>query len=64
MGDVVNLRRARKAKARGDDAKLADANRLKFGRTKAERKLTGATQDLAERTLDGHMLAKDGRKDT
>ena len=54
MGDVVNLRRIRKAKVRDDDVKVADANRLKFGRTKAERKLTDATNRLVEKSLDGH----------
>jgi hypothetical protein len=54
MGDVVNLRRVRKAKSRDDAAKTADANRAKFGRTKAERSLTDATQELAARVLDQH----------
>ncbi len=54
MGDVVNLRRIRKAKVRDDDVKVADANRLKFGRTKAERKLADATNRLVEKSLDGH----------
>lgn len=38
MGDVVNLRTARKRKARGDAAAEAEINRAKFGRTKAEKK--------------------------
>lgn len=54
MGDVVNLRRVRKYKARDEDAKVADANRLKFGRTKAERELTEAKTQLAARALDAH----------
>ena len=54
MGDVVNLRYARKDKVRDDKAKTADANRAKFGRTKAERELTKASEVLAERALDGH----------
>ena len=64
MGDIVNLRRIRKVKARDDKAKVADANRAKFGQTKAERQLTKASKQLSEHTLDGHMLAKDGREDT
>jgi hypothetical protein len=54
MGDVVNLRRVRKAKSRDDQAKVADANRLKFGRTKVERELTEARAHLAEHVLDSH----------
>lgn len=54
MGDVVNLRRVRKAKIRDGQAKQADANRLKFGRTKAEKTLTAAEQAIANKTLDGH----------
>lgn len=53
MAEIVNLNRARKAKARVDAAKTADANRAKFGRTKAERAAEAA--ELARRTalLDG-----------
>ena len=54
MGDVVNLRRARKAKTRSADAKAADANRVQFGRSKAERQQTAAEQTLIERRIDAH----------
>jgi Domain of unknown function (DUF4169) len=54
MGDVVNLRGVRKARARDNEAKVADANRLKFGRTKGERELTEARAQLSERALDAH----------
>jgi Domain of unknown function (DUF4169) len=54
MADIVNLRRARKAKARAEDAKLAEQNRITFGRTKDEKKRTAATKALAEKTWDGH----------
>jgi hypothetical protein len=54
MGDVVNLRRVRKAKSRDDQAKVAEANRLKFGRTKAERTNSDANQSLSKRVLDAH----------
>ncbi len=36
MAEIVNLRRARKAKVREDAAAKADGNRVKYGRTKAE----------------------------
>jgi Domain of unknown function (DUF4169) len=54
MGDIVNLRRVRKNKVREDANAVADANRLKFGRSKAERELTEATKALSERSLDAH----------
>lgn len=59
MGDVVNLRRARKARDRASAEAQAEQNRIAFGRTKAERKLTEAEKTLAERHLDGHRLSDD-----
>lgn len=54
MGEIVNLRRARKAKARQADETKAETNRLAHGRTKAERKLSKAEADAARKKLDGH----------
>lgn len=54
MGEIVNLNRFRKRKAKGAEAREADANRIKFGRTKAEKKLSEAEQALADKSLDGH----------
>ena len=59
MGDVVNLRRARKARDRASAEVQAEQNRIAFGRTKAERKLTEAKKTLAERRLEGHRLSDD-----
>lgn len=59
MGDVVNLRRARKARDRASAEAQAAQNRIDFGRTKAERKLTEAEKTLAERRLEGHRLSDD-----
>ncbi len=53
MADVINLRLARKAKARSDAAQLADANRAKHGQTKAERSARRIDAARAERQLDG-----------
>lgn len=55
MGDIVNLRRARKDRKRRDADATATANRLAFGRTKAERDLTEARNDLDARRIDGHL---------
>ena len=54
MNDIVNLRRARKAKARALAEAEAAANRISHGRTKAEKKLTEAENDAAKRKIDGH----------
>lgn len=59
MGDIVNLRRARKARERADAEALAEQNRIAFGRTKAERKQAEAEKALAERRLEGHRLSDD-----
>ncbi|WP_108397412.1 DUF4169 family protein [Devosia submarina] len=54
MADIVNLRTARKRKAR--DAKNAQAaeNRAKFGRTKAEKDLEKAKAALEVRRIEAH----------
>lgn len=54
MGDVVNLKGARKAKARAQAEAKAQANRAAYGRTKAEKKSTEAEREAADRKLDGH----------
>ena len=54
MAEIVNLRLARKKKARTDKELRASQNRVAFGRTKAERNLTKADRDIAERRLDLH----------
>ncbi|MDB5524176.1 MAG: hypothetical protein JWM58_1939 [Rhizobium sp.] len=56
--DIVNLRQFRKAKARSEKEKSADQNRLLFGRTKAEKTLTRALNDKAEKTLDQGKIDK------
>lgn len=67
MGEIVNLRRARKHRARADADRTAEANRVAFGRTKAEKSLTRAERELAERRIEGHRLdpasppARDGQ---
>ena len=54
MADIVNLRTARKRKAR--DAKDAQAaeNRIKFGRTKADKDLEKAKAALEAKRIDAH----------
>jgi len=61
MAEIVNLRMARKAKAREEAGKQAEANRTKHGRGKAERALSKAEAERAARALEGAKLnrAKD-----
>lgn len=54
--DIINLRKARKTKARKNAVELAAGNRLKFGRSKGERQLATATADLDRRRLEGSKL--------
>lgn len=58
--DIINLRQARKSKSRSQKQQAADANRRKFGRTKAEKAGDKADHEKAERLLEGHRLSGDG----
>ena len=53
MAEVVNLRLARKAKARAGREAAAAANRVAFGRSKAEKEAAKAETARARRLLDG-----------
>jgi len=53
LADIVNLRAARKAKARAEAASDAAANRAAFGRTRARKQADAAERARHERTLDG-----------
>ncbi|MGO8739603.1 DUF4169 family protein [Rhodoblastus sp.] len=56
MGDIVNLRRARKTRAHVKDEEKAQGNRVRFGLSKAERDLAEKSRSLAERRLEAHRL--------
>jgi hypothetical protein len=60
MADVINLKRFKKRNEREQSAKLADANRARFGRTKAERALDEHSKDRARDLLDQHKLDDGG----
>jgi hypothetical protein len=53
LGDIVNLRRARKDKARQAAETAAAANRAQHGRSKPERTKTAAERAQAKAKLDG-----------
>ncbi|MGE6740770.1 DUF4169 family protein [Allorhizobium pseudoryzae] len=61
--EIVNLRLARKAKARSDKERQAEQNRITFGRTKQEKTLTKALNDKAEKQLDQGRLERTGPSD-
>ena len=52
MAEILSLSARRKAQDRAAKRAEADANALKFGRSKAERHLEAAKADKAKRNLD------------
>ncbi|MFG1205357.1 DUF4169 family protein [Xanthobacter aminoxidans] len=58
LGDVVNLHRARKARVRQAADAAASQNRIRFGRTKAERQQQADEHARQERHLEGHALTE------
>lgn len=52
MTNILSLSKARKARARADKEQAAAENRVKFGRTKAEKQLDAARKALAQKRLD------------
>jgi len=54
MSGIINLNKARKARARAEaDAKAAE-NRVAFGRTRAEKEAARAAAERTERTIEAH----------
>jgi vacuolar-type H+-ATPase subunit C/Vma6 len=52
MADVINLNRFRKNKAREDAERQAEENRVRFGRTKAQKQRDAAEAEEAQRRLE------------
>jgi hypothetical protein len=52
--EVVNLNRARKARARDEASAAAAANRVAHGLTKAQKAVARAAKGKARALLDGH----------
>jgi hypothetical protein len=59
MAEIVNLKRARKDKARRERDNEADANRRRFGRTKEQKAADKDAEARARRTLDDKALDRD-----
>lgn len=58
MAKIVNLRRAKKAKARAEKGADAEAARAAFGRTKSEKQASAAEERRAAKTLEAHKREK------
>ena len=62
MGDIVNLRRARKQAERQLAERKASANRLLHGRSKAERELETLRDAKARNELDRHRIVTEDER--
>lgn len=56
MGEIVNLRTARKQAKRRQAEQKAASNRLAHGRSKAERILEQSRSNQARKSLDQHRI--------
>ncbi len=59
MADIVNLKRARKDKALRERQSEAEANRRRFGRTKAQKAADKDAKARAGRELAGKALNRE-----
>jgi Domain of unknown function (DUF4169) len=62
MGEIVNLRSARKRAKRQSDEQKAASNRLAHGRSKAERALEQSRSDKARQNLAQHRIETGDRQ--
>ncbi|NBB63611.1 DUF4169 family protein [Pseudomonas sp. ODNR1LW] len=53
MAEIINLNRARKARAKSEDKARAAANRIVHGRSKEQKQAARTEQARADRRLDG-----------
>lgn len=56
MAEIVNLKKARKDKARQEREREAEANRLRFGRTKAQKLADKEAKQREGRAVDDKKL--------
>lgn len=61
MSNVVNLRMARKRKARADSERVAAENRALHGRSKAEKTRDRVEAERIAGHIDGHRLDRTSR---
>ncbi len=60
MAEIVNLNRYRKARKKERAQTTAEENRVRFGRSKAEKRADADEQDRNDRKIDGARLEDDG----
>lgn len=60
MGDIVNLRNVRKRKAREENARKADENRIRRGRSRSGKLMEKAETGRAAALLDAHRRERPG----
>lgn len=58
MTEIVNLRQARKARARSEAEAKAARNRLTFGRSRKEREAGDAVRQVEVRRHEAHRLER------
>jgi hypothetical protein len=56
VAEIVNLKRMRKDKARREQERTAEANRLRFGRTKAQKIADKDAKERERRAIDEKKL--------
>jgi hypothetical protein len=61
--EILNLRRARKAKTKAEKQKAAEANRVKHGTPKAVHDLSKARSKLSAQRLENSRLDDDMDRD-
>ena len=64
MAEIINLRRARKHRARAASQKLAAENRARYGAPKQDTDLETARRALADRRLEDHRRENGGDADS
>jgi hypothetical protein len=56
VAEIVKLKRIRKDKARREQEREAEANRLRFGRTKAQKQADRHARERQDRAIDDKKL--------
>jgi len=64
MADIINLRQARKRKRRAGSEVQAAENRVRHGRSAAEKARLGLTSGLEHKRLDAHRRDDPGGRDS
>ena len=59
MAEIINLKQARKDRARRERDSEADTNRRRFGRTRAEKKADKDAEERAQKLHEGQRLEPD-----